>query len=167
MGWSYTSRAEKMDIVRERTNAWTSDSGAQYTCLRHTLRGNCLWMLMQRIAPDGTVARYIDLALLQCENGYGWGYKGICEQAHPYYYSCPLSYLAETNMGECAEWRDGVRAYHAKRAVKVTVGQKVRVTNGWVMKIQSVSPLTAYRADNALDYALYRLRKAQIDEVLV
>lgn len=33
---------------------------------------------------------------------------------HPYYYSCPLSYL-DLAPEQSAEWRAGVRAYHARR----------------------------------------------------
>ena len=33
---------------------------------------------------------------------------------HPYYYTCPLSYL-DLAPEQSADWRAGVRAYHARR----------------------------------------------------
>jgi hypothetical protein len=33
---------------------------------------------------------------------------------HPYYYSCPLSYL-DLAPEQSADWRAGVRAYHVRR----------------------------------------------------
>ena len=36
------------------------------------------------------------------------------ESMHPYYYTCPLSYL-DLAPEQSADWRAGVRAYHARR----------------------------------------------------
>jgi hypothetical protein len=53
--------------------------------------------------------------LLRFENGYGWGYKDMAEEMHPFFYSCPLGYLALVPVA-CAEWREGVKTYHVKMA---------------------------------------------------
>ena len=50
-----------------------------------------------------------------------WGYKDMEESMHPYYYSCPLSYLELVPIdqyGGNAAWRAGVQQYHALQAEK-------------------------------------------------
>jgi hypothetical protein len=65
------------------------------------------------LAP-GESRRYIQCDLLK-GGGNGWGYKSMDESMHPYYYSCPLSYL-DLAPEQCAEWRQKVREYHRQRA---------------------------------------------------
>lgn len=64
------------------------------------------------LAP-GQSLRYIRCDLLE-RSGNQWGYKPLDESMHPYYYSCPLSYL-DLAPEQSADWRAGVRAYHARR----------------------------------------------------
>ena len=64
------------------------------------------------LAP-GQSLRYIRCDLLE-RSGNQWGYKPLEESMHPYYYSCPLSYL-DLAPEQSADWRAGVRAYHARR----------------------------------------------------
>ncbi|MCK5431218.1 MAG: hypothetical protein KAJ03_00670, partial [Gammaproteobacteria bacterium] len=40
-----------------------------------------------------------------------WGYKPLSEAEHPYYYTCPLSYL-KLAPPTSPEWREMVRAHH-------------------------------------------------------
>ncbi len=46
----------------------------------------------------------------------GWGYKGMDETMGPYYYSCPLEFLEETDNSvyKNDEWRLGVIQYNSK-----------------------------------------------------
>ena len=63
------------------------------------------------LAP-GQSLRYIRCDLLE-GSGRQWGYKPMDESMHPFYYSCPLSYL-DLAPEQSAQWRAGVRAYHAQ-----------------------------------------------------
>jgi len=100
------------------------------TCLAHCYRGGAfsgvLWAVWERtFIGNGQqakpVERWITCDLLRHQRDYGWGYKDMDESMHPYQYSCPLKYLAlvpiETYGGN-AEWREGVRAYHARQREK-------------------------------------------------
>ncbi|MBB6366655.1 hypothetical protein FHR56_001768 [Xanthomonas sacchari] len=120
MGWyfSHQSRSELIaELIApqetERTNA---------KVIAHALRGNVLWCVVEMTVktesahsdlPPGQSLRYIRCDLL--ERSYDqWGYKSLDESMHPYYYSCPLSYL-DLAPEQSADWRAGVRAYHARR----------------------------------------------------
>ncbi|MFO6370232.1 hypothetical protein, partial [Pseudomonas aeruginosa] len=92
--------------------------------IAHALRGNVLWSVTQvtakadgvhRDLAPGQSLRYIRCDLLQRSGGQ-WGYKPLDESMHPYYYSCPLSYL-DLAPEQSADWRAGVRAYHAQRRI--------------------------------------------------
>jgi hypothetical protein len=69
---------------------------------------------MEISQPHGKTERYIGCDLLRKHPGHGWGYKDLTESMHPYYYTCPLSYL-ETVPVACEEWREQVREYHDKK----------------------------------------------------
>jgi len=62
--------------------------------------------------------RWIQCDLLQySRSNDGWGYKDMEESMHPYFYSCPLGYLAKVpikTFGGNEEWRKGVRSYHER-----------------------------------------------------
>jgi len=118
MGWYYTNGASKTDIVRELTEM--DDNGtARIRTLRHCLRDNVLWALVEVErygAEPSDSKRYIACYLLQ-RGDNGWGYKPMSESMHPYYYSCPLSYLnacPETNR----DWRAEVRSRHQKKHLR-------------------------------------------------
>lgn len=94
------------------------------TCIQETLtsciRGNVLWTVIEiTLLVDsenhkkGHKHRYIGCFLLQGSGGE-WGYKDMCESIHPYYYSCPLSYLKMVPVAN-AKWREQVIKHHHKR----------------------------------------------------
>ncbi|MDO7894611.1 hypothetical protein Q5Z23_33160, partial [Pseudomonas aeruginosa] len=95
---------------------------ASVKVIAHALRGNVLWSVTEvtakvegvhrHLAP-GQSLRYIRCDLLE-RSGDQWGYKPLDESMHPYYYTCPLSYL-DLAPEQSADWRAGVRAYHARR----------------------------------------------------
>lgn len=65
-------------------------SGNLWTVWEVTLEGQA--------ESEPPLYRYIELFMLQYYRGkaeelVGWGYKPIPEKDHPYFYSCPLSYL--------------------------------------------------------------------------
>jgi hypothetical protein len=120
--------------------------------LKHSLRGNCLWILL-----DCKGLNLILLYLMQAppRGESGWGYRPYDESAHPFYYSCPLSYLASAPVQK-QEWRDRVIAWHDKRnkskAKKFKIGETYKVPSNWKIGnkaieevlITSVSPLRGW-----------------------
>ena len=72
-------------------------------------------VISRRANPCATSA-----AICLERSGGQWGYKPLDESMHPYYYSCPLSYL-DLAPEQSAEWRAGVRAYHARRRTPTAV----------------------------------------------
>jgi hypothetical protein len=86
-------------------------------CLRHCTRGNILWSVWE--VTDKTTGEKKTFIACDKMRNYGrsggdWGYKDMSESCHPYYYTCPISYLALANSGINEEWRKGVREHHAK-----------------------------------------------------
>ena len=121
MGWTFTRDAKRADIIAERIEAWSNDTHAGRT-LRHCTKGNVLWTVREITDKRaGTTEHYIGCDLLQDERGYGWGYKDMCESSGPYYYSCPLDYLAMVPVA-CEAWRERVREYHARQRRRLKVG---------------------------------------------
>ena len=89
--------------------------------LRHCYRGGVfsgvLWSIVKRehVNRDGLVlfsTTSIHCDLCTCRGGK-WGYRPLTEQVHPFYYSCPLSYLTIAKDNVCEEWRAKVRYYHS------------------------------------------------------
>lgn len=134
MGWLFTHGSTRQGLIRERAENWdrTADDGTMVksTCLAHCFRGGrfsgVLWAVWERtFMKDGQemqpTERWITCDLLRYQMGYGWGYKDIDESMHPYYYSCPLKYLEMVPIdqyGGNEQWREGVRAHHARRREK-------------------------------------------------
>ncbi len=119
MGWLF-SNWTRTELIRRLTQSEETEN-ARYDTLTYTLRGNVLWSLVKITAKQPDVVKlaagesmiYIGCTLLECHHGE-WGYKSMDESVHPYYYSCPLSYL-ERAPEQSPEWRERVRAHHAKR----------------------------------------------------
>lgn len=134
MGWLFTCGSTRRNQIDERTRSWehTTADGVlvKSTCLAHCYRGGAfsgvVWTVWERtFTKDGQDTepsqRWIGCDLLRHQRDYGWGYKDMEESMHPYFYSCPLKYLnlvPVERFGGHAEWRDGVRAYHARAAEK-------------------------------------------------
>jgi hypothetical protein len=122
MGWLYgwDTRKQLVDHLIK---------GNGVTTLKHCFKGNNLWAVQEGYKSDGTPIRFIGLYLLRGSNGSrdGWGYKDMDESAGPYYFNCPLSYLDMVACpgGHATEWREGVRAYHAKANQKLVAGQRI------------------------------------------
>ncbi len=134
MGWLFTAGTTRRDQIEERTRAWerSSDDGllVKTSCLAHCYRGGAfsgvLWTVWERTFTSGDqqtqpTERWIGCDLLRYQRDYGWGYKNMEESMHPYFYSCPLKYLDLVPIeqyGGHPEWRELVRAYHARQAEK-------------------------------------------------
>ena len=118
MSWYFapTSRSALIaEIIAPQENERVS-----MKTVAHALRGNILWSVAEVTAKaegayrglaPGQSVRFIRGHLLQGSGGT-WGSKALEESMHPYYYSCPLSYL-DMAPERSEAWRAGVRAYHA------------------------------------------------------
>jgi len=60
------------------------------------------------------------LCTLMKTSGRGIAYKDMWEALHPYYYSCPLRFLAMTEHSplRCDKWREQVKARHAAKMLE-------------------------------------------------
>ncbi len=118
MGWLFSTRWDsKLALVAylRGTERWTSD----FKILKSTVRGSRHWYVAERV--DGV--RFIGLDLMQASRGDGWGFKDMDESCGPCYYDCPLSYLelaplSETCSSFAPQWREKVRAHHAKEKAR-------------------------------------------------
>ena len=126
MGW-YFSPQSRSELIAELIAPQETER-VSAKVIAHTLRGNVLWSVVELTAKvegvhrdlaPGQSLRYIRCDLLE-RSGNQWGYKPLDESMHPYYYSCPLSYL-DLAPEQSADWRAGVRAYHARRRTPTAV----------------------------------------------
>lgn len=105
MGWTFSpSWRTKEAVVAELLG------DGYHKTIAHRLVGHSLWCVKEG-PKDG---RYIALFLLQSSR-HGWGYKDMDESCHPYYYNCPLSFLAlrTCKTGKyAAEWLAKVYEFH-------------------------------------------------------
>lgn len=148
MGWYYPVGVTKKSLIAELTETRTSDkveeaSTITSTCLKHCYRGNSfygiLWCVrettyFERMIEISRPSRWIDCYILhRTQQGYGWGYKHLYEEMHPFYYSCPLSYLDLVPIcphGGCPEWRDLVVEYHQRILQKRRRRRQEKQRNG-------------------------------------
>ena len=123
MGWLYPYHTfERSDLIKDLTKGWESEN-ATGTCIAKCTRGNILWAVWEVCVKDtGNADRYIVCNLMQKYNT--WGYKDIDESMHPYYYTCPLKYLAMVPKVLSEDWRSGVVAYHERRKQVRTFAQE-------------------------------------------
>ena len=163
MGWLFTQGSSKSDIIRKLT-ATEENETRRWETLTHSVRGNVLWAVVEIThKQEQTNKRYIVCYLLRSDKGYGWGYKDMDESMFPYYFSCPLKYLAMVPVAN-ADWRAEVQKYHERRNRKVDIGQKIGLVNAsipWVV-ITSKRPLLG-----TYDGMCYRVPRRMLGEVLV
>lgn len=118
MGWSFSPQS-RSELIAELI-APCENERVRREIIAHALRGNVLWSVAEVTAKaegayrglaPGQSVRFIRCHLLEGSAG-GWGCKALDESMHPYYYSCPLSYL-DMAPEQSEAWRAGVRTYHA------------------------------------------------------
>lgn len=113
MGWTfYASSKEQLiaDLVKP-----SDTPSRKREVIVYTLVDDVLWTVedVTRKGADPVEqsrSLFIGCTLIDCSS-HGWGYKGMEESMHPYYYTCPLSYLNSVPEA-CPEWRMKVRQYH-------------------------------------------------------
>lgn len=129
MGWLFTFNSKRNELIARITADYESAK-----CIRHCYRGSVyngiLWSVWEYTGnTDKPGYRFIRCDLMRySRHDNGWGYKDMTESMHPYYYSCPLSYL---NLApeENREWREGVREYwkRQRRIQAIKIGDVVRL----------------------------------------
>jgi hypothetical protein len=171
MGWDFVTDATKADVIREKVAGWEGPSG-KTVCLRHCLKGNILWTVMEttysgdflaKTVDTPPVERWIGCTILGVEKGVGWGSKDMSESMGPCFYSVPLAYLdlvPEPGGLYAAGWRDKVRAYHAARARTVKIGETVKLYGTAINEvvIESLRPLRG----RAVGGTLYRIPRRML-----
>lgn len=137
MGWLYNTYPQSKDSYVKEILDRDFGASSRFTLLDHSLRGSCLWVLVQ---PDGHEPQ-IGLFLLQRGSDGCWGHKDMDEGSGPYYYSCPLRWLelvpeppcpVDGHRGSRRSWRDFVRDHHKQQAagrkrVRPSVGSTIRL----------------------------------------
>jgi hypothetical protein len=126
MGWLFSPQwATRADLVQHLRRP--ERFGDHLQLIRACVNSSHHWYLVRVVA---TGHHWIGLDLLQRGRSDGWGYKDMDESAGPCAVDCPLSYLAAPHaepVGFAAQWRERVRAYHARRRVKLAP-----VAGAWV-----------------------------------
>jgi len=152
VGWTHTRGADRKGIIEEIKRGFINCDVIATRCV-----GSHFWVVARPL--DGEAA--IVLFLLRGDRNFGWGYKDMDEAMHPYCYTCPEK-LLELAPETCPEWRENVRAYHAKRKRKLEVGVTYELPNCTPDRITltSVKPLRGEGSDGRL----YRITKNRLGE---
>ncbi len=154
MGWLFRSGYTKSDWIKALIKT-EEDEQRRRVHLCHCVRGNVLWSVVEITEKQNNDRRirYIACDLLASHgDGYGWGYKDMCESVEPFQYSCPLRYLEMVPEVTNALWRERVRLYHQRRAV--TVGQKVALIGTSVPWVTIVSTRPLMGIHNGVRYRI-------------
>jgi hypothetical protein len=163
MGWLFTQGQTRRELIEKRIARQENEYGI-WECVAHTLRGNCLWKVVNYTKKEnGFSERFIGLDLLGSDGDYGWGYKDMEECMGPHYYTCPLKYLEmapEPDNQYAKNWREKVKAYHARMNRKFEIGQWVELYSSQVptIKIIRLNPLRG----QTLGGLVYRIPKRLI-----
>ncbi|PQV44117.1 hypothetical protein [Paraburkholderia sp. BL21I4N1] len=121
MGWLFGHGQTRSQLI-ERLTRDEEHNGTTRHCLRHYASGNVLWTVWEIHRPTDPPFRYIGCDLMAYDRSCaGWGYKDLCEEMEPLYYSCPLAYLDMVPPASAA-WREQVRTWHAARSRVLTIG---------------------------------------------
>lgn len=170
MGWLYSSGWGTANAVRDHLRDQLRQAG--YTILddASTKYGRVYYALIEKPAlpdkPESAVTPTIFVALINGGRGSDWGYKDMDESMGPVEVDCPLRLIDKAGPPPndwARDWREKVRAYHARRKVGADVvkhakrGDKVWLeyapepyTVAWTQK----KSLVAYRADGRGPYRL-------------
>lgn len=167
MGWSFYA-SDKKALIQDRVKGWSNlDNGTRVESLAHSIRGNVLWIVRRAILADGTEAdRWIECDLIEKDRSdQSWGYKDMDEGMHPYYYSCPVSYLDMVPKVACQEWRDKVREHHAPAKRKLKIGTWYNTVPGCNVKALRVVSIKPLRAQGENGYVYRCAKKIFAEEI--
>jgi len=150
MGWLYGWNSKKSlinHLVEETPNMKCIAS-----CYRGGIFSGVFWSVWEYKTDGEKVKqgfRWIRCDLLKCYNKE-WGYKDMCESMHPFYYSCPPSYLNLAPVVECQEWRNKVleknqlKKWQNLQLKLLQIGDEVALKNCNIPKVRvtSIRPFT-------------------------
>lgn len=166
MGWYFLEGQTKKALVKDLIRDESREKGIRKV-LAHSLRGNCLWTVVDVGYPVGKTRIFIHLDLLQ-KHDRNWGYKDLSEEEGPYYYNCPIKFLDMAPVAN-EKWREGVREFHAeaarRRKMVIEPGMKFEIrgsTIPWVL-IESVRPRNIIASYQGVQY---RVQKRQLGDVI-
>lgn len=152
MGWdSNYNWFTKSDVVNDLNKI----SPPNKLIASHSTHG-ILWQVVEIVQPSGKIVNIIVCNLIEKRDGKFW-VKTLDESSHPYYYSCPMNFLALAPI-QSKEWREKVINYWVANKTKYKVGSKVILTNGWKLEIIGTNPLSGMRIDSSEKVA-YRIPK--------
>lgn len=143
MGWSFVYSWQTVEQAAAGVTRDMQASGWEVHEQKRTREDghSVLWTLATVPLRDGGTRTIILCDLLAKQDGC-WGSTGMNEEVHPFYYSCPLSFL-DRAPEVSGEWRAKVRAFHAakKSRPKLAPGQVYRLTPGCKLQGESVAGL--------------------------
>jgi len=164
MGWDFKHGATKQDTINELIKGYDGEKQNR-VCIMHSVRGNVLWTVWSIINKTTHETTWlIGCDLLSSQKNYGWGYKSMSEDMHPYYYTCPLKYLDIVPVA-CQEWRDKVIKLAKERAVlskkTFSLGEIIKLKGCKIPEVTvlSVKPLIGESSDGRK----YKIPKRMID----
>ena len=164
MGWYYTHGASRSDIITELTHEQVTEDRV-FRTLRKCFRGNTMYTLHEGGKP-GETKKWLGVYLLQ-RSSSGWGYKPMSEDALPYYFDCPVSYLDEADPAtteNAKEWRQTVRDSAAKRAAKKPKKGEIWSLVGCLIKQVKIINLRPLRG--TANGTTYRIKRSLLGELV-
>jgi len=171
MGWLFTKGQSRAALIERRIHSEDNEA-ASYSTIAHCTKGNVLWTVREVIhkqatgnrIPD-TAHRYIGCDLMACQRGFGWGYKDMDESVHPYYYTCPLSFL-DMAPKTCPDWRALVREYHARMSREIRIGDIWSLQPGYTVRQVEIVSIKPLHGIGRPDGRRYRLRRSVLADRL-
>jgi hypothetical protein len=146
MGWSFYDDCKTVEDVTATVTRDMAASGWAVLRQKRTRENGrtVLWSLVDTVEGEPGATRTVTRIvcdLLERE-GRLWGNKTLSESSGPFFYSCPLAFLArapEVN----AEWRAKVRQFHAakKTAPKLAAGDVFALAQTCTLQGESIGGL--------------------------
>ena len=112
MGWDSPNNIQSVaEMVEHLTKTYKGDKielyAAKWAMGRRIDGISVLWVLRRKTTLATEVVEYgIEVFLIERQGNRHW-YKGLGEAVHPYYYDCPLEFLAVAPVAN-ASWRKKV-----------------------------------------------------------
>lgn len=155
-------RGTKQQVVRETLQ----DLKACASVVASRVIGNRLWYLARMEGVDGSQTTWIGLTLIESRRGEVF-VKSMDESSGPFYYDCPLAFLAQADapVGPyAAAWREQVRAFHAARTARraaVRAGARVQYGTQVFVLVRSLRR-SGWRVRRESDGVSFRMSSRQL-----
>ena len=111
MGYDYFKNFSREDAILRALQSCETEYVTVST-VKHRIVGDILWILRKtrKKCEDSCDLNWIECVILD-QSDYGWGFKRLSEVSCPYYYSCPIEWLALAPV-TCIDWRrEVIRQY--------------------------------------------------------